>query len=304
MKVLRFLKFTKRQLLKFFKMINNFLTAANYYSAAHEIVTPFSGFLIADYYYANEIDQYRIRWLNPRALRINLERCKHLKEKSIIYCQSDQLEKFAERYLPLIKVPFILVTGKWHYPGIENENLAKRVLENSYLVAWFSQNQIFADLEIHPFPYGVQIEKARVFTRKMDIKKNHLDEPLIPFSTIHDHTPPKYQKFRVELKSRMNELKPFDDYLQDLKMHKYVICTPGDRPDTYRHWETLASGAIPVLVDQASFQKLFGESALYVEDFSQNSIELVLTMKHQMNSDLVKVSYWKEKVNSKFNVGI
>ena len=293
----------RKILRKIYRLMHKLVIGADFYFSAHTIVTPYTGFVISDYYYSKEIDEYHFQWLNPKALKINLERCGNLKEKSVIYCQADQLEKFIEKYLSLIKVPFILITGKWHFPGVENENVAKRMLENPFLVAWFSQNQIFEDLSIHPFPFGVQIEKSRAFARTKNPSKNRVEAPLIPFSTIHDHTPEKYRKFRVELQSRMKELKSFKEYQLDLKLHKYVVCTPGDRPDTHRHWEALASGAIPILVDQANFKNLFGESALYVRDFGDESIEVALRSEHRLNSDLIKVSYWKEKVISKFGGG-
>jgi len=285
----------------YFKRLYKTNSDVDLFYAAHKIITPFTGFVLADYYFSREIEYNRLGWLNPTASRINRRKAASLKDRSIIYCQADQLTTFAEKYLDLIQVPFILITGKWHLPGINSETLAKKVFESRYLIKWFSQNQIFAHLPIHPFPYGVQIQNAKAFL-ETSAESERISQPLIPFCTIHDHIPECYRTFREDLKSRMDDSKPFHVYKRDLQTHEYVVCPPGDRPDTYRHWETLASGAMPIVVNHACFKELFQESALYVEDFSEQSIIGAILNKGELkiNADLVSVAYWKNVIDSKF----
>ena len=112
----------------------------------------------------------------------------------------------------------------------------------------------------------------------------------------------EYRAIRVELKNRMNEAKNYTDYKQDLNSHRFVVCTPGDRPDTYRHWETLASGGIPICLDHANFRRLFGRSAVFVDNFQETTLNQAVNVSSSHAPELVSVSYWRDKVNSTRNL--
>lgn len=101
---------------------------------------------------------------------------------------------------------------------------------------------------------------------------------------------------RLNLLGSMQPKKDYGNYKKDLENHKYVICTPGDRPDTYRLWETLACGAIPICIDNSKTRELLGVNAVYVDNFSPLSVENALDSKIQGNPMLAQVSYWKSIV--------
>ncbi len=285
---------TTKRLLIHFKLVKK---NTQYFAAVNEIVTPYTGFIVSNYYYSNEIEFFKYSWLNPRSKRINKRRASRIKPMSVVYCQTDMLKNFVEKYLPYVNNPIILISGKWQLPGLEQKDLAKEILADKKIFTWFSQNQIFEDLPIQPFPYGVRIDNSSEFL-SLRWRSDSLREsnPLIPYARVHTHTPNEYREFRIKLQNRMNILKTFQDYKNDLISHKYVVCTPGDRPDTYRHWETLACGAIPVCLDHANFRKLFGESAVYVKQFDEASIFKALQADHKYNKSLINVDYWRERV--------
>ena len=290
---------TKRFLIQFKIVKKN----TQYFEAVNEIVTPYTGFIVSNYYHSNEIEFFKYSWLNPRSKRINKRRASRMKPLSVVYCQTDMLRHFVEKYLPYVKNPIILISGKWQLPGLEQKDLAQEILADKNVFNWFSQNQIFEDLPIQPFPYGVHIDSAINFSSTWGGADNQRStNPLIPFSTAHDHMPNKYQEFRRKLEHRMNKLKSFQEYKQDLASHEYVVCTPGDRPDTYRHWETLACGAIPICLDHANFRKLFGQSAVYVNQFDDASINNVRPAETKYNPRLIAVSYWRERIKQSESV--
>lgn len=291
--VLRLSNSTKRLLIRF-KFLK---TNAQYFEALNKIITPFTGFIVSDYYYSNEIEFFRYSWLNPRSKRINKRRASRITPMSIVYCQTDMLRSFSKRYLEHLNNPIILITGKEQLPGLEDKDLAQAILANKNIFSWFSQNQIFEDLQIHPFPYGVHVDNAiDHLTSWGRADSPRLAEPLIPFSRAHDHMPIEYRKIRLNLSHLMNEKKNFQEYKKDLIAHHYVVCTPGDRPDTYRHWETLACGAIPICLDHANLRRLFGHSAIYLNQFDEASINNIRPSETKYNPRLMAVSYWRERI--------
>ncbi len=268
-----------------------------YFEAVNEIVTPFTGFIISDYYLSNEIEFFKYSWLNPCSKRITKRRASKLPPMSVVYCQIDMLRNFTEKYLPYLKNPIILISGKWQLPGLEDKDLAKVILQDKNILSWFSQNQIFEDLPIQPFPYGVHIDTAIHYLPSWGGAENlRASNLLIPFSKVHSHMPVEYREFRLKIENRMNKMKTFQDYKNDLISHKYVVCTPGDRPDTYRHWESLACGALPVCLNHANFRKLFGESAVYLEQFDEESIYKALQTDSTYNQRLIDVRFWRERI--------
>lgn len=266
------------------------------FQASHSIVTPFSGFLISDLYFSEEIDFHNFGWLNTKARRITLRRIKARTSPAILYCQADQIESFISNYLPHIRFPFSLITGKWHLPSLKPNESFLELFSNEWLVEWYSQNQVDEESPIHPFPYGVNFENVVTFAG-MHIEESVRElKPLIPFSTIHAHMKPEDRIFREGIKTQMQPRKSFDEYLSDLKQHKYVICTPGDRPDTYRHWESIACGAIPITLKGKNFEALFQDSAIYSDNFFVLSPNVLKESNARHREDIVHVDYWKQRI--------
>lgn len=277
------------------------------FRASHSIITPFSGFIISDYYLSEEIDFHNLGWLNTQSRRITLRRVRARTSPAILYCQVDQIESFISNFLPHIRFPFTLITGKWHLPSLKPNTIFLNILANKWLVEWYSQNQVDEKSPIKPFPYGVNFENVITLAEiDFDDRKREIN-PLVPYSTVHPHMNLEDKKFRENLRIRMRPKKSFSEYLNDLKSHKYVVCTPGDRPDTYRHWESIACGAIPITLDGQNFQALFQNSAIYSNDFSDISPENLILNGVEYMREIATVKYWENKIqeellNQKSNV--
>jgi len=264
--------------------------------ATQRVVTPFSGFFISDFYLSEEIDFYSLGWLNIRAKRMSKRRLKKRELAAILYCQVDQIENFISNFLPHVRFPFVFITGKWHLPSLKPQDFFQTLLSNEWLVEWYSQNQVMADLPIQPFPYGVNLETVLTFA-EIEIEKSERElNLLVPFSTIHSHMTREDKRFREQLKERMQPKKLFLEYLIDLKNHKYVVCSPGDRMDTYRHWETIVCGGIPITLDSHNLHNLFQDSAVYCDDFSDISLDSLQLNGARNRREIASVEYWRSKI--------
>lgn len=98
-----------------------------------------------------------------------------------------------------------------------------------------------------------------------------------------------------------------DEYYNDLLTHKFVLCPEGNGPDCFRNLETIYCGAIPIMPISNSLifylknnQKVLMGKSLYnlneplLESFYSSFQEKIIT-----NKDFVKVSYWKNLIESK-----
>ena len=265
--------------------------------AASTLVTPYSGFMLSEYYLSREIDEFGLVWLNPKSKRLKRSFPSSTLIGGIIYCQVDQLEEFVKLFLPKIIKPYVLITGKCNLPPLEDSDYVQEILSHPKLLGWFSQNQIFEHLEIMPFPYGVDLENSPCVMEHVNNRTGKKsDSVLTPFARIHDHLKGRIRADREFLISFMEPKKPLNDYLKDLDDNKWIVSPAGDRPDTFRHWESLALGSIPISVLPKNFENLFEDSLLIVENFDFLEEGLVPVNDCVHNDELVLLSFWKRKV--------
>lgn len=96
----------------------------------HDLVTPFTGFLLSDFFYSEEVEFHNLRWLNPKSKHMKYLKQRKLESPVRIFCQVDQIEQFEKKYLDSVKVPFVLITGKWHLPGFTISDSVFKILRN------------------------------------------------------------------------------------------------------------------------------------------------------------------------------
>jgi hypothetical protein len=125
----------------------------------------------------------------------------------------------------------------------------------------------------------------------------------IPYCTIHGFNDDVWQpdilaamQARTSIKDKMAPEKDFLDYLNDLLKYKYVLSPAGDRQDTYRHWEILALGAIPISNIQPHFRDLFKDSMVFVKDFE--NLSNINYEAFQPKTELCELSYWRREIQS------
>ena len=269
-------------------------------TVAQELVTPFTGFVLSDAFLSSEVEKYGLEFLNPHSR--NLAHCTDFREMKTIYVQVDELEVFETRILPRIDYPFTLVTGKWNLPGLKMSRAVERVLGNPLVSAWFSQNQIYADLPIFPFPYGINLSSAPLVlwmrSRRLFSLGRDRQGVFVPNAAIYTegHSPREAHEERVVLEPLMRERMRFPKYLSEILAHKYVACPPGDRYDTYRHWETIALGAIPITTFPEKFRDLFEDAVLETVSIASavGSVGNFPAVRPKPN--LATVRYWKRRL--------
>lgn len=271
------------------------------YRASRIIVTPFTAFILSDHYLSSEVDELALNWLNRKSRSFRSGSAQFSKCR-LVFCQVDQLEEFAESYLPKIKSRFVLLTGKWGLPSLTVSDTVFEILNHPLVVSWFSQNQVFRELPIAPFPYGVEVRGAPAVVReaRRAQKKVGLRNPrlLIPHARVHPHLEGASRSFREQMLGVMGPTMSHKQYLSEIGRHMMVLSPGGDRPDTYRHWECIALGAVPVSNVRPELAALFHNDMLYAENVV--SAQQTRTPEQSPLSTLWRVRIWKKRVNSNF----
>jgi hypothetical protein len=261
------------------------------------VVTPFTGFVLSDLYLSSEIDELGLRFLNSTARRLTNRSATRSTDGAVIYCQVDQLDEFAERYLPRLRERFLLISGKWHLPPLSMSLACRSILRSPLLMQWYSQNQVF-DVPIRPFPYGMHLGTAPAVSARMGAMTAKQRTVYVPHASVHAHLSGAALAIRVSLAPYMESLLPLTDYLDMIASSEYVVSPPGDRPDTYRHWEAIALSAVPISVLPEGFRRLFGSALLATSDLMLPAQGVIVGGSSRPDPALATVDYWRELIRT------
>lgn len=253
-------------------------------SALHQfIVNPFSQLFICDHHYGYSD-------LPGFGMVINLvvlkkSRLHKLQPFEIICCESSDVafHEFADSILPYIKVPFILMTGSSKSGEVTISNYSRAVKANKYVAHWFSHDPIFETKfgmnGYSGFPYGV-VDAGLEDYADVLLQK-------IPKSITLQKLPlaDSYPDRKILNMSRKNSFSmPFSEYYRVLAASEFVLSPKGDRPECYRHWESIGLGTIPISdLNKDLYGHLFHESMIFL---ANTTCMLKYLLNGTMNSDV------------------
>lgn len=269
------------------------------------IVTPYMGFIFSTHFLSDDIIEGNLSYLNKKSRNLRSEILDECGGKLVIFVQTNLLDEFVENYLNKICTEFILITGRDHWSKLRLDISMKRILQHPKLRVWYSQNLTISCLPIKHFPYGVNLySTAKLFTiRNTTVKRHRRLEIHVPFFTVHKKNDPIWQPEieaamleRERIEHLMAPQKRYCDYAKDLLKSKFIISPAGDRPDTYRHWEILYLGGIPISNLPGNFEELFGNSMCLVPNYQ--SIEDLNLGGSTSNRQIASVKYWQRIVFS------
>jgi hypothetical protein len=268
---------------------------------ALRVVTPFTPYVLSDAFLASEVEKYGFRGLNPRSINLAESSEWPAGDCPVVFVQVNQLDTFANQILPRIPGTFILITGKWHLPGLEVSDSVDMILANPHLKRWYSQNQTYENVPILPFPYGVKLSSAPHVYWRMRLQKIlglGRSGVFVPHVASHPHLEGPAREARSELVDIMGPRLSLPKYLNRILRHRAVVSPPGDRMDTYRHWESVALGAIPVSNLPLPLSNLFGTAMVRAESFRDVGYLLLRTSGCTPTPELATVAYWRRIVSA------
>jgi len=237
---------------------------------------------------------------------VNTFDIKKLKSINIVYLHT----MYKDRFFELIKNldnKFIIVTHNSDTNINNIDNLPKNVIK------WYSQNVNIKDDRLESIPIG--LENSRWFTdigkqnkilnklkNSKNIKKllyiNHnintnLKERIIPYELL------KNESF-VTIENGLNGYF-YDNYIDNIYNHKFVICPEGNGIDTHRKWETLYLNTIPI--EKRNINSSFYEDLPIClvnnwneinEDFLNKEYDRINNSDWNLNK--LDMAYWQNKI--------
>jgi len=207
---------------------------------------------------------------------------------------------------------FVIFTSHEDTPIDEHIKLPDNVLGIHAVNARFNNDRI------HPFPYGLQRELGendnRISIMKEMVEKDEHQEPtklLYINCGIERNEQRKYlinfdgfswTTCRFDKDSKFFPYDRYEDYLNELRDHKFVVCPQGHGLDCHRNWETLYMRRVPVMKDHPYFRKLMqGFPVLFVKDWESVNHKL-LTDNEQLYQEALTMSLAPLDLNKIFTL--
>jgi hypothetical protein len=220
---------------------------------------------------------------------------------SILHVCSQALPKFVKSILPTISTPFKLITNNSDctLPN-DFQNESDVILNNQYLIHWFSQNWVGYHLKVTRIPIGLDYHSLRPTKEKrliweqpernawgikkqpiaqeyelLQIKDNSRpfwDREMKGYANFHFAMTMGYAK--TDRPDALNTIPRDLVFYQPAKVtrdicwknmvkHAFIVSPHGNGLDCHRTWEALALGCIPI-VKSSGIDPLFDELPVWI----------------------------------------
>ena len=232
-------------------------------------------------------------------------------EIPIFFVKTDLIDLFYSNYIP--NYPFKLITHNSDYSI--NKNYLE-YLDNKLLVSWYSQNVNFKHKKLKSIPIGLENSQWFPETRKIEklfninstpkniknlvyLNLNILNNPGVrqPIYDMLNNKP------YVTTQYGRNGL-GYDEYLDNLYNHKFMICPEGNGIDVHQPWESLYVNTIPIQRKNINNKNWRDLPICWVDEWEQVTDENFLTSEHkritETKYDLSKLDFdfWKNKIQN------
>lgn len=168
------------------------------------------------------------------------------------------------------------------------------------VLAIHAVNAEYFNEKIHPFPYGLQrpIERGDVPDLRLPIMKERVleDKHAIPNKLLyvncgierHEERKPlamfeglDWVTCRFDKDSKFFPYDKYNNFLDELQNHKFMVCPKGHGLDCHRNWESLYLRRVPVMLKSPYFTRLMdGFPVLFIDKWSDITKELLEQNNH------------------------
>jgi hypothetical protein len=215
-----------------------------------------------------------------------------------------------------INDPFVLVTHNGDYAV--NREMSNFIETLPNLKMWFGQNIDCGNDRIQSIPIGLENTKNWTKFSKKELlnltasKKINPTELAYANFSFYTNTSERLNCYNIVKDSNfitnkcMNSVvqDEYQNWLNEVVNHHYILCPRGNGIDTHRFWETLYLGRIPITTRNNNTKFYENLPVLFVDDWSEVTEEL-LTSKLDWFSNInnfdinpLKISYWKDRISN------
>lgn len=243
-------------------------------------------------------DMNNIPFSDYRFLRNTLD-LQSLKDGDIIYTHGFYADQLFEKQ---IKQRYILIT----HNSDNNINFAPP----DNVIVWYAQNVDIIHPRVKSIPLGIENtfwlkDKKQMMKKKLCQHRNYKAMLYVNHNvkTNPDRQKP-YDLFKNNKWATINNGangQGFDNYLDNIYNHPFVVCPAGNGLDTHRTWECLYMGTIPIEKRNINNQFYTDLPILFVDDWEEITEKFLYDAFMRIKEskwDMAKLTfeYWRNEI--------
>ena len=234
---------------------------------------------------------------------------KKVNNNEIIFINSDLIEIFFKIQDPKIQNKYILIS----HNSDKSPSKEELGLISEKIVHWFVQNLEFSSFDrISYLPIGLE-NKRWLRNRIKNSTSSVISKSKLILCSFNEYNNYQVRKHVLDIadKNSCVEIKKFentDKYYKELGNYKFILCPPGNGPDTHRIWESLIHKTFPIF-ELNSFTEILQTlrvPAIYLDSWKDldNYSKKELSKKYEhlltFELDMIYFEYWKNQISTKF----
>lgn len=188
---------------------------------------------------------------HPNGISLNPE---NVEEGDTIFVRN--VDRFFKEIHPFIAYPYIMITHGDYRDTCQESYF--HYLDDSKIIAWFSIHPFkCGHKKFHPLPLGIRQEPTyyknrssmNAFFKRLREQAKKTKLLTLNFDTDKNTEREKVLKLFIDSSwcFKQKERLPFEIYMKEMASYKFALCPRGWGPDTYRTWEALIVGTIPIV---------------------------------------------------------
>ncbi len=187
-----------------------------------------------------------------------------------------------------------VVTGTSDYSVTEDMHKALRHVVD----VWYTTNKQTSS--VRGFPLGVcELTPLRPLWEAMNLPKENRNLVYMNF-TLHTNPierQPVWDMFKDKSWVTTGQPLPQDEFYKELRHHRFCLCPPGNGIDTYRLWESIYVGTIPIVKRNLAHSDWMELPVLWIDDWSEVTPEFLESVDMSNRPiEKAKLSYWVRQI--------
>jgi len=243
--------------------------------------------------------------------RDNLE---GLKDRDLVFCKIDNLPKLSSLLKQTTKEIYLIT----HDSDYEiNEEVFTTYSKN--IRHWWGVNINYTHPKLSSIPLGLGSPWVPEGVTQNSLKNlgqvPHRDKLFYVNHRIHTYPQEREEPYTLFFPQNWATVKKpsgkgqTTEYIKDVRSHKFVLCPRGNGIDTYRFWESLYLGAIPVVKDCINvgfYRDLPITVVNSYGDITKDFLESQYSHRTpiQWEGSQLDLTYWINKIRAKINEDI
>jgi len=228
-----------------------------------------------------------------------------------LFCKIDHVLDVFEK-LRLTRRRLILITGEGDLPCDE---FRQKYLPTN-VVRWFATNVTQPHPRVTALPLGLGAASDPVTLSQGQIvagRDRRLPRDKWLFVNFRPQTNPSVRQPIFDHFARLSESESWiamdkgdapsgnEGFLHHLLTHRFVLCPPGNGVDTHRMWESLAAGAIPVVLRSQAMEPFKELPILFVDRYEEVTLGMLEDATRRispaaLDEPMLQSEFWVEKI--------